>query len=356
MEKIDTGCEEVLSQYDLSSEVKIEPFGTGLINHTWLVIDKGKRFILQKINRNVFKVPVNIAHNIELIDNYLKEHHPDYFFVAPVRTGSGTSMVHWGEEYYRLFPFVENSLVYEVVQSPKQAFEAARQFGLFTTVLSRLPTEQLKITLPGFHNLSERWRQFEDASKNGSPGRIRTAAMEIDSARKNAFIVDTYEKLKSSKVLKTRVTHHDTKISNILFDPQDKGICVIDLDTVMPGFFISDVGDMLRTYLSPVSEEERDLSKIEVREEYFTAIVEGYVSCMAAELTEVELRHFVYAGMFMIYMQALRFLTDYLNNDKYYGARYEGHNLARAQNQMKLLERLQGKESLLNQQVLKFIK
>ena len=356
MEKTDTTCEEVLSQYDLSSEVKIEPFGTGLINHTWLVTDKGKRFILQKINRNVFKQPVNIAHNIELIDNYLKEHHPDYFFVSPLRTRLGHSTVLWGEEYYRVFPFVENSHVYDVVQSPKQAFEAARQFGLFTTVLSGLPTEQLRLTLPGFHDLSERWRQFEDACKNGSPDRIRRAATEIESARQNAFIVTTFEKLQSSGVLKTRVTHHDTKISNILFDPQDKGICVIDLDTVMPGFFISDVGDMMRTYLSPISEEEKDLSKIEVREEYFTAIVEGYLSCMAAELTEVELRHFVYAGMFMIYMQALRFLTDYLNNDKYYGARYEGHNLVRAQNQLQLLECLQEKESLLNQQVSKFIK
>ncbi|MGZ3937772.1 MAG: phosphotransferase enzyme family protein [Flavisolibacter sp.] len=356
MEKIDIGCSEVLSQYQLGSEVKFESFGTGLINHTWLVTSEDKRFILQKINRNVFKEPGNIAHNIELIDNYLKQHHPEYLFVAPLKTRDGSGMVHWGEEYYRLFPFVENSHSYDVVQAPQQAFEAAQQFGLFTTMLSGLSPTKLKLTLPAFHDLTGRYNQFEDACKHGLPDRIQQAQVEIDTARKNAFIVTTFEVLHSSGLLKTRVTHHDTKISNVLFDPNDKGICVIDLDTVMPGFFISDVGDMMRTYLSPVSEEEKDLSKIEVREEYFTAILEGYLSCMAIELSEEETRYFVYSGMFMIYMQAIRFLTDFLNNDQYYGASYEGHNLLRAQNQLTLLKCLQEKESALNHQVSEFIK
>jgi thiamine kinase-like enzyme len=144
------------------------------------------------------------------------------------------------------------------------------------------------------------------------------------------------------------VTHHDTKISNVLFDDQDNGLCVIDLDTVMPGYFISDVGDMMRTYLSPVNEEEKDLSKIIIRNEYFKAITDGYLSEMSAELTEKEKEHFVYAGKFMIYMQALRFITDHLNNDHYYGAAYEGHNFVRANNQAVLLQKLSEKEDELS--------
>lgn len=136
-----------------------------------------------------------------------------------------------------------------------------------------------------------------------------------------------------------RVIHHDSKINNVLFDRKNNGLCVIDLDTDMPGYFISDVGDMMRTYLSPVDEEEQDLSKIEIREDFFKAIVEGYFEEMGATLSKVEKELFVYAGKFLIYTQAIRFLTDYLNNDSYYGEKYDGHNLTRATNQMLLLEK-----------------
>jgi hypothetical protein len=126
----------------------------------------------------------------------------------------------------------------------------------------------------------------------------------------------------------------------VLFDESNKGLCVIDLDTVMPGYFFSDVGDMMRTYLSPVSEEESDLEKIVVRKEFYKAIVEGYSAEMSDELTALERNHFLFAGKFMVYMQALRFLTDHLNNDIYYGAKYEGHNFIRARNHTTLLQRL----------------
>ena len=161
--------------------------------------------------------------------------------------------------------------------------------------------------------------------------------------------------MKENSAFKKRVTHHDTKISNVLFDAQDKGLCVIDLDTVMPGYFISDAGDMMRTYLSPAGEEETDYSKIDVRENYFDAIVQGYLSEMKDELSAEEKKYFVYAGKFMIYMQALRFITDYLNNDIYYGASYELHNLNRATNQLTLLNILTSKEEALNKHVTNFI-
>lgn len=344
--------EEIISKYRIGTQVKIESFGTGLINHTWLVTDLERKYILQKINRNVFKEPGNISYNIELIQKHLESTHPGYFFVAPLKTVDGENIVHdFAGDFYRLFPFVENSRTYDVVQTPEQAFEAAKQFSLFTQVLSGLSPAKLKITLPGFHDLTTRYRQFEQACTHGNPERIKQSQSEIDFIRNHSFIVETFRCIQSSSHFKTRVTHHDTKISNVLFGQDDKGICVIDLDTVMPGYFISDVGDMLRTYLSPVSEEEKDFSKIEVREVYFKAILEGYLSNMRNELSKDELNHFIYSGMFMIYMQAIRFLTDYLNNDCYYGSAYEGHNYVRAGNQITLLKRLQEKEHVLNELV-----
>jgi Ser/Thr protein kinase RdoA (MazF antagonist) len=345
--------EEILSHYNISLQAAIESFGTGLINHTWLVKDGAEDYIFQKINQNVFKEPENIAHNIELVDNYLKKNHPQYFFVAPLKTKNGKISVRdSANDYYRLFPFVKGSKTYDVVQTQEQAFEAATQFGLFTRTLSKLSPEKLKLTLPEFHNLKHRYKQFEIACQNGNVSRIKESKNEIEFLRRNEEIVKLFEKLKSSKSFKERITHHDTKISNVLFDKNDQGICVIDLDTVMPGYFISDVGDMMRTYLSPVSEEEKDFSKIEVRGEYFKAILDGYLSHMGDELNREERSHFVYAGKFMVYMQAIRFLTDYLTNDCYYGAAYEQHNYVRAKNQVALLKRLNEKEKVLNELVL----
>lgn len=159
-----------------------------------------------------------------------------------------------------------------------------------------------------------------------------------------------YEAILANPDFKLRVTHHDTKISNVLFDGHNKGLCVIDLDTVMPGYFISDVGDMMRTYLSPVSEEEQDFSLIEVRLPFYEAIVSGYLQEMQGELSAAECNAFFYAGQFMIYMQALRFITDYLNDDVYYGQRYPDHNLVRGRNQLVLLQKLMEKEAVLRRE------
>ena len=207
--------------------------------------------------------------------------------------------------------------------------------------------DELKTTIPQFHDLSLRYKQFQDALEKGNKERIGEAAELIGIVKQNADVVAEFENIKTNPDFKLRVTHHDTKISNVLFDDMDKGLCVIDLDTVMSGYFISDVGDMMRTYLSPVSEEETDFSKIEVRDDFYKAIVRGYFNEMQNELTQDEKQHFFYAGKFMIYMQALRFLTDYLNNDAYYGEKHPKHNFFRAKNQVVLLRKLLEKEALL---------
>ena len=344
--------ERILKEFGISTNAPVKPFGSGLINNTWLIADKGKDFILQRINDNVFKNPPDIAANIRLIDEYLEENHPDYLFATPYKTRSGDDMFFLKDDgYYRLFRFIKNSHATDVVNSTEQAFQAAKQFGRFTRCLSDFPVHQLKFTIPDFHNLPLRYSQFESALEQGNNPRIEEAAATIKFLKEQHSIASISEHIGKDPGFKKRVTHHDAKINNVLFDDNDQGLCVIDLDTVMPGYFISDFGDMMRTYLSPVSEEEKDFGKIEIRDEYFKAIAEGYLSEMENELGPAEKAHLVYAGKFMTYMQALRFLTDYLNDDIYYGSKYEGHNFARANNQSALLKKIIEKEKMLQEMI-----
>jgi Ser/Thr protein kinase RdoA (MazF antagonist) len=339
----------IVELYGLSeNECVFKPFGNGLINHTWLVQYHEEQFILQKINDTVFTSPAAIAQNLHQLKMYFAAHFPGYLFISPICTLQNEEMVFLRSKgYFRMFKFVKGSITFDTVDNPAIAFEAARQFGKFTGFLSQFNPRHLKITLPDFHNLTLRYAQFEMALEHGDRRRIETCRLAISFIKEQKEIVDSFNKIKLNKNFKKRVTHHDTKISNVLFDKNGKGLCVIDLDTVMSGYFISDVGDMMRTYLSPVSEEEHDLSKITVREEYFQAIVDGYLSEMKDELSDDEKNAFVYAGKFMIYMQAIRFLTDHINNDIYYGAKYEGHNLMRCNNQLELLKQLLAKEEQL---------
>jgi Ser/Thr protein kinase RdoA (MazF antagonist) len=339
----------------IENSYEVAQFGSGLINNTWVVERSGKKYILQRINQNVFKTPEDIDENITNIATYLKEHYPAYMFTVPLSTTDGKTLLLYQDGAFRIFEFIEGSHSYDTLQQPEQAYEAAKQFGVFTKLLGGFDALQLKVTLPHFHDLSLRYRQFEQTVAQGNKERITHASSLIELVEGYAGIVTTFDKIEHNPAFKKRVTHHDTKISNVLFDEHDKGICVIDLDTVMPGFFISDVGDMMRTYLAKASEEETDFGKIAIRDEYFDAIVEGYLGEMRFELCEQELDAFAYSGKFMIYMQALRFLTDYLNNDVYYGAKYPLHNFNRAANQMVLLEDLVSKEGLFNQKVRDFV-
>ncbi len=342
--------QNILTAYGLiMEECHIQPFGSGLINATWKVSNADNTYILQRINHQVFKKPALIAQNISIIGEYLNKYHPDYFFVQPVQTTDKQDMVITPEgEYFRLQPFVSDSRSYDVVNNEQLAYEAARQFGRFTRLLSGIDTSQIQVTLPDFHNLTLRYAQFEQAAQQGNPARIAEASEDINTIRRYKYLTEIFTSIQHSPYFKVRVAHHDTKISNVLFDADNKGICVIDLDTVMPGYFISDFGDMMRTYLSPASEEETDLSKVKMRKEYYTAIVNGYLSEMKDELSITEQAHLVYAGQFMVYMQAIRFLTDYFNNDVYYGSKYDKHNLLRARNQLTLLESITAQEQSLS--------
>jgi Ser/Thr protein kinase RdoA (MazF antagonist) len=318
-----------------------EPLNQGLINTTYSVNTTTGEFILQTVNHAIFKNPAAIDFNINAIGFFLKNHFPTYLFTHLYPTNLGHTLIEWEGRFYRAFKKI-NGYALDVLDNPLQGKEAAKQFGLFTHNLREFKVNDLKLTLPDFHNLSLRYQQFEAAVINGNQKRIQQSKGEIEFLKAHKSYVNKYENFIISKEVRQRVTHHDTKISNVLFkkvNSIEKAICVIDLDTVMPGYYISDIGDMCRTYLSPVSEEETKLDLITINKFNYDAIQDGYLSVMKDELSNYELDHFHFSGQFMIYMQALRFLTDHFNNDVYYGAKKEGQNYVRALNQIRLLER-----------------
>jgi hypothetical protein len=324
-----------------------KPFGSGHINATFILesIIENKQFVLQKININVFKEPEIIAKNIGNTSDYLAKSHPEYLFIHQLKTTNNEDLAVVEGENWRMSPFIPNSYSINSVSDPAMAYEAGKAFGLLTKNLHYMPLEGLQASIPGFHNLAWRYQQFEESLLNGNQNRIKEVAAEIAFIKSHKQFVEIYKDIIENHDYPTRMIHHDTKINNVLFDKTtNRSLCVCDLDTLMPGKIISDIGDMVRTYTSEVSEESIDFDKIKVRTEYFEALMNGYLSQMKSLITPAEKENLFFAGPFMIYMQGLRFLTDYLNNDVYYPIKYPEHNLNRAKNQRILLEDLLSKE------------
>lgn len=302
------------------------PIGNGHINKTY----KAGSYIVQKINTNVFKDPDAIANNLENARQHFAEYHPGYLFIAPLK-----NIVHNGE-HWRLYPYIENTHTIDDAQSVDQAYEASKAFGRFGRNLKGADISYFKPTIERFHDLQLRWDQFNDALQK-APGELKEIASgEIKSALANKHIVDYYNSIIKSNTLKSGIFHNDTKVNNVLFDQSNKAIAVIDLDTVMQGYFIYDLGDLIRTLVSPVSEEEKDLSKIVVRKDFYNAVVDGYLS----EMNDVDQSLAAFSGQMMTYIMAIRFLADYLRGNTYYHVKYPDHNLVRARNQLKLVELL----------------
>ena len=334
---------EIISQFlSHSDDLEIILFGNGLIHSTYRVEKAGEpAYILQKVNTLVFKKPMDISSNLERLSSFLISNDREVFFPLPVKTIGGEDYAVYNGDYFRLTPYVKNSHSLDACASANEAYEAAFQFGRFTAAFEGMDVHQLKPSIPGFHDLAFRWEQFMQSLENGTSDRKKIAANQISFVMENKRIVDRFNLILQSTQYKQRVTHHDTKINNVLFNESGKSICPIDLDTVMPGYFISDLGDMFRTYLSPGSEEETNLDTVFVRHEFYQAIVEGYMEKMSDILTADEKEMISYAGEFMIFMQAIRFLADFLNDDIYYGIRYEMNNYDRTVNQLHLLKSFQ---------------
>jgi Ser/Thr protein kinase RdoA (MazF antagonist) len=340
--------EKVLDAFGINAEfAEYTQFGNGLINNTWKVTGQEGVFILQKVNTEVFSNPRDIASNLTMIKEYLDCFAPEYCFVGPIPTKSGAAVFEINDSVYRLFPYVKDSTTIDEVEHPDQAYQAAKQFGKFTKLLNGYNPSKLNISIKDFHNLPFRLSQYNNAILTASKQRKEQAEWAISQINRHLGIVDEFNEILLQKKLNLRIIHHDTKINNVLLNTSNgEGICVIDLDTVMPGYFISDVGDMMRTYLSPTNEEDTEVKNIAIRTEVFEAIYKGYMEEMDPVLDNSEKDLFIYSGKFMIFMQALRFITDFLNGDIYYRVSSANHNLNRAINQIVLLNKYIDKQNL----------
>ncbi|MBK8846246.1 MAG: phosphotransferase [Bacteroidetes bacterium] len=315
----------------------------GLINSTYKIysIGGGNSYLLQQINTNIFTEPERISRNVAIISNYLKHHFPDYLFGHFIPSKTGNTLVVDNGNTWRMQPFFENTYSINTIQTVEQAELTAYEFARFSAMLSNLDSSTLTPAIHDFHNLELRWNQFLAALKSASEERLATAQNEIVTLHNFQHLVGMYTDIVSNKLLPLRIIHADTKINNILFDvATHRPLCIIDYDTIMPGYFISDLGDMLRTMLCIGDENCNDKKQLLIRNDFYHAIIRGYKNGMDGIWSSLEDRYVDYAGQFMTYMQALRFLTDYLNQDIYYKINYETHNLDRAKNQIYFLNQL----------------
>lgn len=325
--------------------ISVELLGNGLIHQTFKAKNEidGKAIVLQAINTNVFRNPGDIVLNYLKIYEHLQNNKNGIGIPAPIAAGGGHLI--WQDEEnnsWRATEFISHSYSPLIADTEKAAYTVAKSFACFTHALAAIDIENLKEIIPGFHNLSFRYKQFEDAITASSQNLLLKSTHIIAELRQRKELVDFYERIKSDAGYPTRVMHHDCKISNILFDQKtNRVICPVDLDTVMPGKFFSDVGDMIRSMACTVDENSNEWEAINIRPAFYRAILNGYIEGIGNIFTEEEKMNIHYSGLMLIYMQALRFLTDFLNGDVYYKTDYPEQNLNRALNQLILLERLE---------------
>jgi thiamine kinase-like enzyme len=315
------------------------PFGTGHINDTYK-FSVGKNglntsFILQKINTTIFQNPLAIMENIEKVAFHLSAQNYPKRILKPLSTQTGSPCLKIeSNAYWRVFPFFENTYTIDRVEEENQAFEAAKAFGEYLNYLKNLDLNSLKTTIPNFHNGMLRLKKFEKVLKSAPEDRINLSLFEIHFIIEHQGIFKKINELN----LPLRVTHNDTKINNVLFDKTNgKAAAIIDLDTLMPGIVLSDFGDMVRTFTNSADEDEADLTKVRMRKIILEALTEGFLSEMK-DLTTLEKDRLIDGAKWIILMQALRFLTDFLEGDIYYKTHYSNHNLVRAKNQIALFK------------------
>jgi len=338
------------------------PYGSGHINDTFAVdcgsIAGNRRYLLQRINHAVFRKPPELMDNIGRVTGHIrkklessKEKDIDRKVLRLIPTMDGGNYHREDDgNYWRCYVFIENAKTYDVLNNLKQAYEAARAFGTFQKMLVDLPKPVLYETIPDFHNGPKRFEAFQRAVQADACNRAKAAKEEIDFLQANGWVFDVFPKLIEQGKLPIRITHNDTKINNVMIDDRtDEGICVVDLDTVMPGLALYDFGDIMRTTLSSAAEDERDLSRVFMEMPRFEAILKGYLSAAGAFLNKTEKEHLVFGGEMITLVIGTRFLTDFLSGDTYFKIHREGHNLDRCRTQFKLVRSItEQQEEMLN--------
>ena len=329
--------------------ISYKQLASGHINDTFLIETTTNNFyILQQINRGVFKDVPGLINNKVLVSRHLRKKlaylNPNELkrrVLSFVETIEGNNYcLDIDGNYWNLMIYIKDSVTFETVNSANVAYEGGKLIGDFLNLTSDFDASQLIEVIPKFHDMSFRFSQFEEALKVASDVRLKKAQKYIELVWRLEDEMHIIQKLKESGKIKLRVTHNDTKISNILFDNNNKGLCVIDTDTIMPGIVHYDFGDAIRTICNTATEDEKDLEKVAFNIEYYKAYVNGFLEQLKSELTPISIKYLPLAAKTMIFIMALRFLTDYLNNDIYYKTSYPEHNLDRSKNQFKLIESL----------------
>lgn len=330
-----------------STFVKHHELESGHINDTYLVTTKNKPyFILQRVNHNIFKDVPGLINNKLHVSLHVKEklkHLPQNELnrrvLSFVKTKADQAYYRGDDgNYWNLMYYIDNSYTYETVKDEEIAFEGGKLFGEFLNLTHDFPVSKLTEVIPKFHDMSFRYAQFESALNSASKQRLDHAKLYIERVADMKEEMHILQHLKESGDIPLRVTHNDTKISNALFSKNNKGLCVIDTDTVMPGIVHYDFGDAIRTICNTAAEDETNLDIVEFNLDYYKAYKKGFLEKMNDTLTPTEIDYLPLAAKTMTFIMALRFLTDYLNNDIYYKTKYQEHNFDRAKNQFKLID------------------
>lgn len=343
--------EQIINKFNkfnhASSYVSHKELASGHINDTYLIkTTKEPFYILQRINHLVFKdVPGLINNKVSVSKHILKKlsHLPEaqlkksVLTFVPAITGD---YYHKDEDgnYWNVMVYISDSVTHEIVNNEEVAYEGGKLAGDFLNLTSDFDASVLIDVIPKFHDMSFRFWQFEEALKIASKERLEIAKTYIDRVIALKEEMHIIQNLKESGKIKLRVTHNDTKISNALFDENNKGLCVIDTDTVMPGVVHYDFGDAIRTICNTAAEDETNLDLVKFNAEFFKAYKKGFLEKVESALTPLEIKTLPLGAKTMIFIMAIRFLTDFLNNDIYYKTKYPNHNLDRAKNQFKLID------------------
>ena len=356
---------KALSHFKTVSEpVSCEPYGNGHINSTFLVVCSGennnlKRYIFQRVNTSIFKNPNDLLENIKKVITFLNQKVNDGRSVMSIVKTTDDDICYLDElgNTWRMYDFVENSYCFDLPETLDEFKQCGVAFGRFQNLLNDFPANELYEVIPDFHNTPKRYETFVRSCKNDVVKRADSVKAEIEfvNARKDFYSV-LYDAYNSNR-LPLRVTHNDTKCNNVLLDKDTKkALCVIDLDTIMPGFSVNDFGDSIRFGANTAAEDEKDRSKVSLDIKMFKTYVEGYLEGCDNKLTNEEIMLLPEGAKMMTIECGMRFLTDYLDGDTYFKIKYDDHNLVRARTQFKLVEDMEKKWNQMKDIVSKYVK
>jgi len=350
---------DLVSKFRIDAEiVSIQSFGSGHINDTYRVINcdpGGRDYLLQRINHYVFKNVPQLMSNIVHVTGHLRKKLSglpiaviEKSVLTVIDTKDGKPFYKDTDgNYWRMFYFLKNTKSYDLVTTEKQAFEGGKAFGAFQAMLADLEVSEVKDTIPNFHNIEYRLANLEKAVEVDKGGRVNEVRPEIEFIRQRAYAMSDILRSGRAGDLPLRIVHNDTKFNNVLLDSDDKAQCVIDLDTVMPGYVAYDFGDSIRTIINTAAEDEPNPDAIALNIPLFEAYTRGYLQEAKAFLTETEVDSLIKGVLLLPYIQAVRFLTDYLEGDIYFKIHSPVHNLQRTKAQLALVKKLEQNLELL---------